>query len=508
VSALDVKSSSNKIVGVDVTAKTVYQVYDNSTAYVNSSEQCNIWDSLDTPADISAGDLGDGDFGAKNITTSSDMLLASDYSSLYFGNGVDSKLYFNGDNFIIDPNTNSVEGSFLINGEHMTSISTKGLGVYSLKPDSVFMEFQTNSSGSAGNTGEMLMSAKSSSFSAIANMKMGHQINQNSRDSFLSLGVRGETSATAVERFRIIPQNSTFYNDLAVNGSGIFNFNQQDKDFIVSSTGLANMIYVDASTNQVGIGSTPSGYTLHVRGGSATLRTEGAASIGGTLTAQNDFAFGSGFADWLFNIASPTFYRTNGGNTTYPFNGAGHLVIQPRTSTGLSRDIILATGSNIPSPRMVIDTSGNVGISSIDPSYPLEVNASTSDISIWALGNISATGYITRTSVYDKSQGSALDQIKDADELKSNGEINDSKFFGHVTYQVQDTSRPVEESVSCVINETSGEKGTCIEIAYPYNKTEEGVLLDKEIDLLRQAVYELKIENENLKARVSALEKI
>jgi len=183
---------------------------------VNNSD---FWDSLDTPADISAGDLGDGDFGAKNITTSGDILLANDYSSLFFGDNSEASIYFDGTNLNIIPNDRNLLSGFLINGQNMTSISTRGLGVMTTVPNSVFMEFQSATSGASSNTGEMLMQAKSAGYSALANMKMGHQINQNSRDSFLSLGVRGETSATAVERFRIIPQNSTFYNDLSVNGS-------------------------------------------------------------------------------------------------------------------------------------------------------------------------------------------------------------------------------------------------------------------------------------------------
>lgn len=95
-------------------------------------------------------------------------------------------------------------------------------------------------------------------------------------------------------------------------------------------------------------------------------------------------------------------------------------------------------------------------------------------------------GYITRTSVFDKSQGNALDFIKDADYYVSDGEIDHKKFYGYAgEFEVTDYSRPEVEEYEC-------EEGTCEETVYPYKTTEEGVLLDAEVDVLRQAVFELK----------------
>lgn len=90
------------------------------------------------------------------------------------------------------------------------------------------------------------------------------------------------------------------------------------------------------------------------------------------------------------------------------------------------------------------------------------------NVSIWSEGNISATGYITRTSVFD-NQYDPFDFIKDADYYKDGDEIDHSKFYGYT-----------QTSMNGVV--------------------EEGVELGAEIDLLRQAVYEL---NE----RVTYLEK-
>jgi len=230
---------------------------------------------------------------------------------------------------------------------------------------------------------------------------------------------------------------------------------------------------------------------------------------------------------------------------------------------------------------MVIDSTGNVGIGTTSPNYPLVVNGSTGEISIYASDNISASGYITRTSVFDKSKGKALDLIKDADYYKDkDGKIEHKKFYGYVSYPAAaraeavieeyesfqtDYSRAVIEEICELItvpapapqssetmptlpvdNETLGlgdnetlsqeaeiGKGAgavppvlneppatitvrrCRNITtYPYNITvtmsrtiypnitqEEGVSLNKEIDLLRQAVYELKLELKPSKER-------
>ncbi|MBT3397389.1 hypothetical protein HOA55_00070 [archaeon] len=123
----------------------------------------------------------------------------------------------------------------------------------------------------------------------------------------------------------------------------------------------------------------------------------------------------------------------------------------------------------------------------------------------WFSDNVSATGFMTRTQVYDKSKGKALDKIKDASDLKEGEEIDHSEFYGHVEYEVTDFSRPEEELVD---EEVCGNKGRPCEIVevlktvYPHTKIEEGVDIVMEIELLRQAIYELKLENEELRALI------
>jgi hypothetical protein len=119
-------------------------------------------------------------------------------------------------------------------------------------------------------------------------------------------------------------------------------------------------------------------------------------------------------------------------------------------------------------------------------------------------GNISTTGVITRTSVYDKNDGSALDKIKDATELIKDGKIDHKAFYGYVQQEVTDYSKPVNDTyVKCSEDDTGKEICQNVsEISYPYKKVEDGVDLGKEIDVLRQSVFELKEINSELKTEL------
>jgi hypothetical protein len=145
--------------------------------------------------------------------------------------------------------------------------------------------------------------------------------------------------------------------------------------------------------------------------------------------------------------------------------------------------------------RLYFETTGEASIYWDGSQLRFDYGTDGDDFAYFS-GNVSAIDYYTRTSVYDKSQGSALDKIKDADDLKTDGEIDHSKFYGYATYEVTDLSRPETEEYSCVKADENGEEydAICERTVYPYTETEEGVSLNAEIDVLRQAVYELKTE--------------
>jgi len=100
--------------------------------------------------------------------------------------------------------------------------------------------------------------------------------------------------------------------------------------------------------------------------------------------------------------------------------------------------------------------------------------------------------------VYDKSKGDALSLIKDSSEYyDAKGEINHSSFeYSKVEYDktyMTSISSVEEREINC----TEDGKNCLTEIVeiktkVPVTVREEGVSLDKEVALLKQAIYELK----------------
>lgn len=208
---------------------------------------------------------------------------------------------------------------------------------------------------------------------------------------------------------------------------------------------------------------------------------------------------GSGFAFHFFELRGTNTNTTNqllgrlgvygSVSQTAPPN-AQYIYIDAKGSTSAYNNATLKVDAN---DRVGIALSGTTR-----PAYPLEVRGATSGITIYSETNISATGYITRTSTFDKSKGNALDLIKDSSELRDiNGKIIHSNFYGFVEYDAVDYSRPV-----VTYGDINGDRKAEEIIEYPYKIKEQGVNIVDEIELLRQAIYELKLENQELRSLI------
>ena len=114
------------------------------------------------------------------------------------------------------------------------------------------------------------------------------------------------------------------------------------------------------------------------------------------------------------------------------------------------------------------------------PYLRLDYGSTGTDL-LWLSGNVTAVDYYTRTSIFDKSRGSALDFIQDTDYYKIDNQIQHNKFYGYTSLTYPDKSKPVIEEYPCLVFNEETEKeeqGVCEKTSYPFNKTDEFVSLN------------------------------
>jgi hypothetical protein len=166
----------------------------------------------------------------------------------------------------------------------------------------------------------------------------------------VSYGVRLRTNSAG--GFSVMPADTTFLN-VALNGDVSF----------YDSTGSNPSLFWDASTARLGLGTNSPGTDLEVNGDGLTFRLDGTAN-----TARGIL---------LRNVGTATGEIKTDGNLDINIEDAG------RTMRFLNGN----------TPRLVIDSSGNVGIGTASAEKRLHINDNTQANQAIRFGNPNATPY-------------------------------------------------------------------------------------------------------------------
>jgi hypothetical protein len=165
-----------------------------------------------------------------------------------------------------------------------------------------------------------------------------------SNSTAMTIGQSGGANDVDVTHYGDTLQTGNFNltGDVNVTGAAVFNEAGADKDFRVEGDTDANLLFVDASTDRVGVGTNAPSSKLHVAQGT------GSAIFGTT-------AGGSGYGG--------VFQNTDAGTTKF-FNAAG-----------AGGNGIFSAGLGA-STYLFMDTSGNVGIGTNSPVSVLHAKSS------------------------------------------------------------------------------------------------------------------------------------
>ena len=114
------------------------------------------------------------------------------------------------------------------------------------------------------------------------------------------------------------------------NSTTVFNENSTNKDFRVESDGNTGMLFVDASTNRVGVGTTGPAQTLHVQGSARISGLGGSgtrmvvANANGDLSTQ---AIGGGGSDNDWTVSGSNVYNSTANVAVGTNNPNGNRMV-------------------------------------------------------------------------------------------------------------------------------------------------------------------------------------
>lgn len=185
----------------------------------------------------------------------------------------------------------------------------------------------------------------------------------------------------------IIADGGALTND----GGAVFNELGADKDFRIEGDTQANLFFVDASTDRIGIGTNTPGQTLHVSGnaqiGSAIAVTTGALQVNGDIHVGG---------------ANRVLYNVGNNSLSFGVNNATKMAIASNGDVGINGDVV----SNL----FYVDASvDEVGIGTTTPTARLHIIPSGASEVGLLVNNGTSTGNIATF----QDNGTAAFQITD-----------------------------------------------------------------------------------------------
>jgi hypothetical protein len=225
------------------------------------------------------------------------------------------------------------------------------------------------STNADGNDGPILKLLRNSS-SPAADDDIG-RIDFNGKDSGgnelvysrIESYIEDPTAAAQYGRTRmLIKSNASLLNfmDLDASSGGAagrvgFNIGQQDIDFVVRSTGDASLFTVDASTNNIGIGTGTPASILHINHNTPTVIIDDANNGTGGTSYRPHIQFNAN------------------GTEVGSVGMSGNQYLQIKTEDYNSAGIIFSTAGT---ERARLNAAGNLGIGETSPTAPLHINTS------------------------------------------------------------------------------------------------------------------------------------
>lgn len=178
------------------------------------------------------------------------------------------------------------------------------------------------------------------------------------QDQFVTLKASGTTTLAALTA----SGNVSFDG-----GTFVFNESGADKDARFEGDTDANLLFLDASTDRVGIGTAAPAAKLDVQAPAGTAATQ--RLLTGSSAAAATLSFGQvGAVQWDIGLLA------SAGNYQIAINTGQTAYTIARSGTAVDYHAFSAGGSE----RMRLDSSGNVGIGTATPAAKLDVNGPAS----------------------------------------------------------------------------------------------------------------------------------